>query len=316
MPRAPRIDIPGLLHHVMVRGINRCDIFTDDDDRYFFVRRFSSLLQETTTSCLAWALMPNHFHILIRPSKVKLAKFMGRLLTGYAAYFNHRHGRSGHLFQNRYKSLVCQEDDYLLELVRYIHLNPLRGHIVQNLGALARHRWSGHSVVMGKQDLDGQDFESILALFGQNRAEARRQYHCFVADGIPQGRRNDLVGRLTEGGQGLSCIADSRILGPLDFVEEIRRQEPEIRHVEARKPIAEIVTTVAKEKGIPVRAIAAGSRSEAVVAARSIVCRTALEEGHSAAEIARYLGLSRYGVAVAGKRAESLAQPDHEVIVT
>src|SRR6516165_79511 len=114
MPRSARIDIPGLLHHVIARGIERRDIFKDDEDRHCFVERLSSLLVETETSCLAWALMPNHFHLLLRPSRCKLATFMRRLLTGHAVTFNLRHHRSGHLFQNRYKSLVCQEDEYLL----------------------------------------------------------------------------------------------------------------------------------------------------------------------------------------------------------
>ena len=118
MPRTARIDIPGTLYHVMARGIERRDIFEDDEDRHYFVQRLSSLLEDTGTSCFAWTLLPNHIHILVRPSKVKLATFMRRLLTGYAVTFNLRHGRSGHLFQNRYKSIICEEDAYLLELVR------------------------------------------------------------------------------------------------------------------------------------------------------------------------------------------------------
>src|SRR5512146_2064848 len=116
MPRSGRIDIPGLLHHVIVRGIERSDIFLDDDDRRSFLERFSKLLIATETDCLAWALMTNHFHLLLRPWSAKLCHFMRRLLTGYAAVFNLRHHRSGHLFQNRYKSAVCDEDSYLLEL--------------------------------------------------------------------------------------------------------------------------------------------------------------------------------------------------------
>jgi len=138
MPRTARIDISGILYHVIARGIERRDIFIDDDDRYSFVERLSALLEETGTTCFAWALLQNHFHLLLRTSQVKLATFMRRLLTGYAVVFNLRHERCGHLFQNRYKSLACQEDEYLLELVRYIHLNPLRAHIVSPLGPILR----------------------------------------------------------------------------------------------------------------------------------------------------------------------------------
>ena len=155
MPRAARIDIPGLLHHVIVRGIERKDIFLDDADRANFVQRFGLVLQQTGTQCLAWSLMSNHFHLLLKPTAEKLSSFMRRLLTGYAVTFNLRHRRSGHLFQNRYKSIVCEEDPYLLELVRYIHLNPLRVGLVPDVQALSKYRWTGHAVIMGRQSLDG-----------------------------------------------------------------------------------------------------------------------------------------------------------------
>ncbi|NOY13070.1 MAG: transposase, partial [Deltaproteobacteria bacterium] len=123
MPRHARIDAPELLQHVIVRGIEKRPIFLDDQDREDFLARFSLLLNETATDCYAWALLDTHFHLLLRPRIGKLASFMRRLLTGYAVVFNLRHKRAGHLFQNRYKSIVCDGDAYLLELVRYIHLN-------------------------------------------------------------------------------------------------------------------------------------------------------------------------------------------------
>ncbi len=113
MPRVARLDVTGVLQHVIVRGIEKRSIFLDDEDRQSFLIRFSDLLVETETDCLAWALIPNHTHLLLRPKLVKLASLMRRLLTGYAVTFNLRHHRSGHLFQNRYKSIVCQEDPYL-----------------------------------------------------------------------------------------------------------------------------------------------------------------------------------------------------------
>ena len=130
MPRKARIDMPGLLQHVIVRGIERRKIFLDDHDRGMFVNRFSALLEETGSDCFAWALLGNHVHALLRCNRTELSVFMRRLLTGYAVNFNHRHKRSGHLFQNRYKSIICEEDTYLLELIRYIHLNPLRAAMV------------------------------------------------------------------------------------------------------------------------------------------------------------------------------------------
>jgi len=130
MPRKARIDAPGALHHIIVRGIERRKIFYDDNDRDNFLNRLGVILIESQTPCFAWALIPNRLHLLLRTGVAPIATVMRRLLTGYAVSFNRRHRRHGQLFQNRYKSILCQEDPYLIELVRYIHLNPLRAGLV------------------------------------------------------------------------------------------------------------------------------------------------------------------------------------------
>ena len=117
MPRQARLDAPGVLQHVMARGIERRKIFWDDKDRTAFLERFGVILEETQTQCYAWALIPNHFHLLLRTGATPLSTVMRRLMTGYAVTFNIRYRRSGHFFQNRYKSVVCEEDPYLLELI-------------------------------------------------------------------------------------------------------------------------------------------------------------------------------------------------------
>jgi len=114
MPRSSRIDAPGALHHIICRGIERRKIFMDDSDRNDFIERLADILIGTSTACYAWALIPNHFHLLLRTGNVPVATVMRRLLTGYALCFNRRHRRSGRLFQNRYKSILCQEQTYLL----------------------------------------------------------------------------------------------------------------------------------------------------------------------------------------------------------
>ena len=121
MPRQSRIDAPGALHHIIVRGIERRKIF---------------IVEHTGTICYAGALIPNHFHLLLRTGSAPIAHVMRRLLTGHAVSFNRRHRRHDHLFQNRYKSILCQEDTYLLELVRYIHLNPLRAKLVGDMNEI------------------------------------------------------------------------------------------------------------------------------------------------------------------------------------
>ncbi len=150
MPRQARLDAPGVLQHIMARGIERRKIFWDDKDRSSFLERLAAILEETQTQCYAWALIPNHFHLLLRTGTTPLSTVMRRLMTGYAVTFNIRHRRSGHLFQNRYKSVVCEEDPYLLELIRYIHLNPLRAGLVNDLKELDKYPWTGHRAILGR----------------------------------------------------------------------------------------------------------------------------------------------------------------------
>ncbi len=150
MPRLARLDAPGVLHHVMGRGIERRKILLNDIDRNDFIDRLSVLAQDGAMEIYAWDLMPNHFHLLCKTKNLPLASSMRRLLTGYVVNFNKRHRKYGHLFQNRNKSIVCQEDVYLKELVRYIHLNLLRAGLVKDLKELNRNPWSGHSALAGK----------------------------------------------------------------------------------------------------------------------------------------------------------------------
>jgi hypothetical protein len=164
---------------------------------------------------------------------------MRKVLTGYAVTFNRRYRRSGHLFQNRYKSILCEEDVYLQELVRYIHLNPLRAGVVKDLRELGSYGYSGHSVLMGKNKREWQDRDYVLRYFGQTEREAKRGYVRYVSEGVGQGRRPELVGggllRSVGGWQGLKEMRDSgervrgdeRILGGSEFVDRVLRESKE-----------------------------------------------------------------------------------------
>jgi len=149
MPRQARIDAPGGLHHIIVRGIEKKKIFRSDDDRKGFLDRLKNMVSETKTDCFAWALIPNHVHLLLRTALSSISRVMSRLLTGYAVSFNRKYRRHGQLFQNRYKSILSQQDRYLLELVRYIHLNPLRAGLVEDMKSLDNYPWTGHRDLMG-----------------------------------------------------------------------------------------------------------------------------------------------------------------------
>ena len=165
MPRQRRLDVAGVIHHVIVRGLERRVLFQDDADRNEFLRRLEKALAETKCICYAWSLIPNHFHLLIRTGTEPLSALMRKVLTGYAVYFNKRHRRHGYLYQNRYKSILCQEDAYFLELVRYIHLNPVRSRLVKGIGGLDRYRWSGHSALVGRYKRPWQQTGEVLLWF-------------------------------------------------------------------------------------------------------------------------------------------------------
>ena len=230
MPRQARLDAPGTLHHVILRGIDRGQIVVDREDREAFVARLGDIATATGTTLYAWALLPNHAHLLLRSGPQGLPQFMRRLLTGYALTYNRRHKRVGHLFQNRYKSIVVEEDTYFRELVRYVHLNPLRAGLVSDLGRLDRYPWCGHAGILGRHCLPGQDRAYVLAWFGRTERTALQAYRSYLHDGLPQGRRPELVGGglvRSLGGwaevrairqRGERVLTDARILGTGPFV--------------------------------------------------------------------------------------------------
>ena len=164
MPRKARIDAPGALHHIIIRGIERKAIFKDGSDRANFLDRLSALVSESKTACYGWALMTNHAHLLLKTGLSPVATVMRRLLTGYAVSFNRRHRRHGQLFQNRYKSFLCEQDLYLKELVRYIHLNPLRAKMVKDLKELKSYPYCGHGALLGKVKNDWQDRANMCSI--------------------------------------------------------------------------------------------------------------------------------------------------------
>jgi len=313
MPRTARLDIPCHLYHITARGVERRDLFIDDQDRESFLTRFATLLTETSSTCLAWSLMSNHIHLLLRPGPGGLATFMRRLLTGHAVTFNRRHGRAGHLFQNRYHSILCEEDEYLLPLVRYIHLNPLKAGMVANLEALDHYPWNGHAVLMGNVRLAGQQVDEVLGYFGKKEQSARRQYRQFLAAGI-EGRqtqpepalgKRDLLRLLKI--EKENCSEDDRILGSATFAEEILPDEPERRPTGLT--LQELTQRVAQEFSVTTDALRSRSRLGALTDARALICHLAISYlNETGAEVANHLGLARSSVTRAARRGEELAE--------
>ena len=329
MPRHPRLDAPGVLHHVMVRGLERRAIFRDDRDCAAFVARLAALAEAGAWTVYAWALVGNHAHLLVRTGARPLARSMRSLLTGYAGAFNRRHHRSGHLFQNRYKSVVVEEEPYLLELVRYLHLNPLRAGLIPDLRALARFPWTGHSALLGTVPRPWQATGAILGRFAARPARARAAYQAFVAAGVPQGRRPELQGGgLVRSAGGWAAVralrrgreaylGDERVLGGTAFVTALHRAVQATDPApEPRPTLATLVARVAAATGCPPTALQAGSRRAPVARARAGLAYLAVAVwGYSGPAVAAWLGVRASAVYRAAARGEA-ARAAWEALLT
>jgi len=250
---------------------------------------------------------------------------MRRLLTGYAVSYNFRHRRHGHLFQNRYKSILCQQDPYLKELVRYIHLNPLRAGIVKDLRALNHYPYCGHGCLVGKRTHDWQDVEYILKLFASKRSEAIRGYREFVKKAVEQGRRPDLIGgglvRSAGGWAALKALrrigayrkGDERILGDSDFVKSVlaqAKEDFERKHQLQSEGISfdHVVNRVTELLAVSPDQVLSGGKQKETVAARSLLCYWATTElAISQVKLSQKLKISQPAVSLAVRRGEQLA---------
>ena len=326
MPRTARLDAPGVLHHVMIRGIEGRKIFRNNKDRQDFVKRLEDLCPEMQVKCYAWAFMSNHAHFLFRTGTEPLSRLMRRLLTGYVIGFNHRHGRRGQLFQNRYKSIICQEETYLRELVRYIHLNPIRAGMIKALNELKDFKYCGHGTLMGKIKRDWQDTDYVLGYFGKSKGKARKEYESFVKTGLTQGRKEELTGGgliRSLGGwtdarevlkSGVHIMSDERILGDSEFVDAVISQSDE--HYERRHRLRRlgydldrIAERVSELLGMEPDEVFSKGRQDRKVKARSLLCFWAARElGLPHTILAKRLEMSVANVGFSAERGETIVK--------
>ena len=313
MARQKRIQIPGGIYHVITRGINRAAIFKDNADRCEFLRRLEEVLSVTHCQCFAWALLGNHLHLLIQTNDHSLSDLMGKLLTGYAIYFNRKHKRHGYLFQNRFKSILCQKEVYLLELVRYIHLNPVRAGLIETMSDLDNYPWTGHAVMAGKRKADWQATDEILAHFGNDRREGMAAYRQYLVDGWKMGKRERLTGgglrrsddgwrKVLEGNKNKGFWrGEDQILGDRDFVndaitkaeEALVRREKQKQNGWTLERLAEKICLILDVNLLELRK--KGRRNKVSQAKGLIAFWGKTEIGQTGAAIARFLGISRSG---------------------
>jgi len=286
MPRQARIDVPGQYYHVISRGIERREIFTQDEDYADFLERFEAWLKRCGAKCLAWCLMPNHFHFLLLRGERPLSELMHHVMTGYAVNYNLRRNRCGHLFQNRYKAILCCSEDYFLEAVPYIHLNPLRAGLVKDLRALENYPWCGHrALVTG--DADG-----ILCAPGLLEhycgGEIALAHYIAAMEGkaaeLERERAKDRRHIPQFTGETKDFVAD--ILGKAE-----RAQERPLR------PRAELLAEASRLTGVACGDILRPSHIRAAAKARAIYCYLCQEQaGASGQELMDELAIKQSGI--------------------
>jgi len=314
MPRRGRLHIPGGCYHVIGRGLERRYIFADAADKRDFLSRFGLNIQASGSQCLAWALMSNHYHFLIRAGSQPLGKLMSPVLGGFAGNYNRRHNRCGYVFQNRFSSILCDEDNYLLELVRYIHLNPVRANMVDGLKQLSKYPWTGHAGLIGKQRQNWHAIDEVLCQFGTSTSHARKKYLKFIQDGL--GAQEEM--KLSGGGlvrsyggweaverlrkEHIICIGDERILGDSDFVERVLREDELAIESKSRLDrdgwdLEKLIQHVCDRYELEECDILGRSRENSVSTAKTLICYLGNASlGIKSTTIARRLGISQPAV--------------------
>lgn len=274
MARKARIHIPGGVYHVMLRGNGGQHIFfaVEDYSRLFL------LLQEGTERfgyrVHGFCCMTNHLHLILQASDIPLSQGLQNLSFRYTQWINRRHDRQGHLFQGRYKALLVDGDSYLLELVRYVHLNPVRCGMVNDP---VDYPWSSHHVYLGQENLPWLTTEWVLGQLAEDRSEAQRRYAAFVFDGLSEGYRKDFH-------QGTS---DNRVLGDDHFLEQISRVV--IDTPSPRPTLDAIVEAVCQNYGLDKTDLENLSQKRRLAEARAMVAWLAKAYGSATlTEVGRY----------------------------
>ena len=264
MGRRPRVNSPGTFHHAMARGVRGQSIFLEDRDFHTFLLIMEEAKRRHGFELYAYCLMPNHFHILLRTGRSPLSAVIQGVLTQYSKFFNRNRGEHGHLFQGRFKSIVCGTDSYFLELLRYIHLNP----VVDGLARVPEDwRWSGHHALIADGPARLIDRELPLGMFAPDTGQARTLYQRFLEE-----KPN---------------------------VEEInralwgRRSDADMAgRAQARQELADLAAAVERETRVSLLLMRSAARSQLVARARVLFAARAVARGFTAAQISAFLGKS------------------------
>ncbi len=277
MPRKPRIEYSGAFYHVITRGNQKQYIFKDASDHEKYLQLLASYKQRRQFRLYAYVLMNNHLHLLIETGDIPLSKILQGLNQSYTLHFNRKYRTVGHLFQGRYKAILCDRERYLLSLLKYIHYNPVRAKIAETP---SRYRWSSDHLYRAGGGNGLVDTDAVLRLFSESRTRARRKYREFMDDGAAVKK------------QDVYATVDERLLGDDAFVDKIAEEHGTVNKERRTREhsLARIAGVVAQAGGFSTEELRAGGRQRSLAQGRVAVAVLARECGYRCAEIAAYLG--------------------------
>lgn len=280
MARRPRVFAPGLLYHVIVRGNQRRKTFRSDEDYKTYLDRLDKYRTQCRVRIYAYCLMPNHVHLLVETGSTPLAKFMQGVQQSYTQYFNRRYRKVGHLFQGRYKAIICERDRYLQTLIRYIHLNPVRAKLVIRP---ERYAYSGHNSYLIHGTAKIVDTQPILKLMGGNKG-----YERFILEGMGE-----------EHNEAYYTVEDQRFLGDEGFGEEIGRDEAETIPRKKKTPIETAMKAIARRIDTTSESLRSTDRRWEITKKRAeAVAMLVREYGYTVSEVAKHLRRDQANISV------------------
>jgi REP element-mobilizing transposase RayT len=285
---------PGILYHVIVRGNYRQKTFLGARDYRAYLERLVRYRKRFGVTVYAYCLMSNHAHLLVETGSEPLSRFMQGLQQSYTQYFNRKHHKVGHLFQGRYKAIVCEKDEYLLTLVRYIHLNPIRAKLVHRLDD---YPYSGHREYCGVRVYEVLEASRVLDMLG-----GRAAYRRFVQEGVKDGHREEYYD-----------VVDQRFLGEERFVEKLKVQadeEPETAR--PKKPVIAAFRNAARALEVEPAVLSGADRSWEVSRHRALIGYVLIRRlGYKLKDVAKCLGRDMATVSsLVSRYSERLAQDE------
>jgi REP element-mobilizing transposase RayT len=278
MARKPRIHYEGAFYHVITRGNQRQKIFKDEEDYRQYLAIVSRYKDLYKFRLYAYVLMNNHVHLLMETGETPLSKILQGINQSYTVRFNRRYNTVGHLFQGRYKAILCDRDSYLLSLVKYIHLNPVRARSVKTV---EEYKWSSHSAYIKPARNGIVNEDQVLRMFSEDKGKARRLYQAYIGDGIAV-KKEDMYSTI-----------DKRILGDERFITSVMGKceaSVEPGRKEKKYSLAAIAAAIGEAFGVTLKQMRQKGKDRGITHCRKLLSIAANEYGYRGREIANYMG--------------------------